>query len=430
MAFALFSAGLVFSIVREISIIIPLLFGLVCFAVTARCRGHSFPSVAKMAGRGMKKSLIVLRIFVLIGLLTAVWRAGGTVSFFVYYGIQIINPHFFILFAFVLTSLVSYALGTCFGAAGTIGVVLMVLARSGGADPVVTAGAVVSGAFFGDRCAPTSSSANLVANLTGTRLYDNIRLMFKTAFLPTLLTLAVYLYFSLKTPMENADASILSEIVSLHRLGFAAAFPALIIFVLPFLGFEVKSAMLLSILAGTLASVGVQKVPAAEILRVMVMGYRPDVPGRFAGIMAGGGLLSMARVAAIVLIASTYSGIFQGAGLLDGIQRFLERMSRRLSLYSVTAATGVVTNMFACNQTLSVMLTHQLMQGIYEREKRSPTALALDLEDTAILVAGLVPWSVAVAVPLTMLASDLRSIPYAVFLWLVPTVNLFLRRPG
>jgi NhaC family Na+:H+ antiporter len=427
LAVVFFLTGLVVSILWDVSIIVPLLFGLLCFAVCAFFRGSPWRDVARMAAGGMKKASGVLRVFVLIGLLTGVWRACGTIPFFVWYGIKIIDPRVFILCVFGLSCLVSYALGSCIGAAGTVGVVLMLLARSGGADTVLTAGAVISGVFFGDRCAPTSSSANLVAALTGTRLYDNVRNMFRTAFLPTALSLLIYLYLSLRRPMSGGDASVLSEIPAMFNLAPVTILPALLIFALPLAGVDVKRALCLSILSGAAIALWVQHIPLPDLGRALILGYKPSAPGRFASIVAGGGLLSMLKTMSIVLVSSAYSGIFDGAELLSGVRRFLERLSRRISLFPTTAATSVVTSMFACNQTLAVILTHQLMERIYERQGASRSLLAAHLEDSVILISGLIPWNIAVATPLMMMSADIRSIPAAVFLWLIPLVNLFPR---
>jgi NhaC family Na+:H+ antiporter len=233
LAVVLFLTGLAVSLANGVSILAPLLFGLVCFAGCALFRGHPWADVARMAARGTKKIASAIQIFLLIGLLTAVWRACGTVPLLVWHGIKFIDPRVFVLCAFVLSCVVSYALGTCLGTVGTIGVVLMVLARSGGADPAVTAGTILSGGFFGDRCAPASSSANIVASLTGTRVYDNIRGMFRTAFLPIGLSLLIYFCFSLRYPMRGGDAGVLSEIAAAFNLNPITILPALIIFALP-----------------------------------------------------------------------------------------------------------------------------------------------------------------------------------------------------
>ena len=143
-AFAFFVCALSVSVVIGVSIIVPLLAGVAVFAGTALHQGHSPAAVAKMTWRGMRKSMPVLKILLLVGILTAVWRSGGTISLCVYYGLSAISPRLFILSAFILSCCFSYAIGSCFGTAGTIGVVLMVLARSGGVDESIAAGAILS----------------------------------------------------------------------------------------------------------------------------------------------------------------------------------------------------------------------------------------------------------------------------------------------
>ncbi|MBP2666886.1 MAG: Na+/H+ antiporter NhaC-like protein, partial [Firmicutes bacterium] len=161
---------------------------------------------------GSKQSLVVIRIFVLIGAITAVWRACGTIPFIVYHGIGLMNAQYFILSAFLLSAMVSFLLGTSFGTVGTMGVVLMVLAKSGNVDVDVTAGAIIAGAYFGDRCSPMSSSATLVAALTGTQLYLNLGNMLKTSVLPFLLSCFGYVFLSLNNPLIVGNNPIVSAI--------------------------------------------------------------------------------------------------------------------------------------------------------------------------------------------------------------------------
>jgi len=424
-AFAIFSAALMVSVVSGVSIMAPLFLGLCLFAGTALKQGHSPGAVAKMTYRGVKKSIPVLVILVLIGILTAMWHAGGTISLCVYYGLSAINPRFFLLSAFILSCCFSYAIGSCFGTAGTIGVVIMALARSGGVDARIAAGVVLSGAFFGDRCAPVSSSANLVAALTETRLYGNIRNMFRTAFVPMLLSLAAYFFLSFGNPMQGDNAAALAELASAFELEPIMLLPAALILLLPILGVDVRKAMLASILAGAFLSVFARGIALPGLLHIAALGYEPTSDGRFARILAGGGILSMTRALGTVFVASAYAGIFEETGMLNGIRDFMERRCRRVTLYIATMAMSVVTIMFACNQTFSVILTSQFMKDIYDHRGVPREVMAIDLEDSVILIAGLVPWSIAVAMPLALMEADAGSIPYAVFLWLVPLVNLF-----
>lgn len=143
--FALFLAAMLFCLVKGFSLAWALLFALVLFFALGLRRGYGAKALVKMAWSKMPKSMIVLRILFFIGLLTGLWRSCGTIAFFIYHGIRVITPSLFILVAFLLTVLLSYALGTSFGVASTAGVVLMALARSGGVSEAVTAGVTIAG---------------------------------------------------------------------------------------------------------------------------------------------------------------------------------------------------------------------------------------------------------------------------------------------
>ena len=155
---AVFIAAMIACMIAGVDTFFALVLGIVLFSVIGLKRGHKLSALWRMMWSEGRKLIPLLAIFVFIGAITALWRSSGTITFFIYYGIQIIRPGIFILVAFLLTCLLSYALGTSFGVTGTVGIILMALARSGGVDTAITAGAVLSGAYFGDRCSPASSS--------------------------------------------------------------------------------------------------------------------------------------------------------------------------------------------------------------------------------------------------------------------------------
>ena len=376
---------------------------------------------------GSRQSLIVIRIFVLIGAITAVWRACGTIPFIVYHGIGLMNAQYFILSAFVLSCMVSFLLGTSFGTVGTMGVVLMVLAKSGNVDVDVTAGAIIAGAYFGDRCSPMSSSATLVAALTRTQLYLNLGNMLKTSVLPFLLSCVGYVFFSLNNPLIVGDNPIVTLIPQTFDISLIVLLPAVLILLLAAVKIDVKVSMGLSILTGIAIALQVQHVSAPDLLQYIATGYRLEQPGLLANVIQGGGLYSMFQVSLIVLISSAYSGLFAGTGLLQDIEQHCERISRKIGVYAGTALTSIATAAFSCNQTLAVMLTHQLTYKTYEKMKLSNYRLALDLENTVIIIAALIPWNIAGAVPAAALSADAGFIPYALYLFLVPLTNFFTR---
>ena len=153
-----------------------------------------------------------------------------------------------------------------------------------------------------------------------------------------------------------------------------------------------------------------------------------NAPGLFAGIIQGGGLYSMMNVSLIVLISSAYSGIFEGTGLLKQLELFCEKLSQKVGVYLTTILTSVASAAFSCNQTLAVMLTHQFSHKIYEKRQINNYKLAVDMENTVILISVLIPWNIAGAVPAATLSADAGFILYAFYLFLVPFTNFFTRK--
>lgn len=426
--FILFFAALLFSLYHDISILYALLLGLLGFTVIARTRGYRLRSLGGMMLKSSQTALIVIKIFVLIGAITAVWRACGTIAYIVYYGISMMQAEYFILFTFLLCCLVSFLLGTSFGTVGTIGVVLIVMAKSGNVNINIAAGAIIAGAYFGDRCSPMSSSANLVATLTHTKLYQNIANMIKTSVIPFIISLLCCLYVSLSHPLSFYDQQIQTDILNLFVLDNIVLLPAAIILLLAAFRVDVKLSMGVSIVSGILIGFFVQHIPFSHMLTYIALGYHTEHTGFFASIIQGGGLYSMLNVSLIVLLSSAYAGIFSGTGLLKDIEDFLQKLSEKITVYPTTILASLATAAFSCNQTLAVMLTHQFQHKIYERNALSPAQLALDMENTVILLSAVIPWNIAVAVPLAALSADSGAILYAFYLFLVPLANLFTRK--
>ena len=184
----------------HISLLFALLLGYVIFALYAIRKGFSLPEVLGMSAQGVPAAKNILTTFVLIGILTSLWRAGGTIPAIVCYSVRVMEPRLFLVCSFLLNCLVSFLTGTAFGSAATMGAVCMTMAAALGADPLMTGGAILSGVYFGDRCSPVSTSALLVADLTGTDLFGNIRQMLRTCLVPFALAAGLYLLFGLSSP--------------------------------------------------------------------------------------------------------------------------------------------------------------------------------------------------------------------------------------
>ena len=188
----LFCAGLLVCMAVGASILWALLGGLLLFLSYGRRRGFGWKALGQMALSGILAIKNILLTFLLIGMLTAVWRASGVIPVIVCYAARLLHPAVFLPMVFLLNSLVSVLTGTSFGTAATMGVICFTIGAAMGLDPLLVGGAVLSGIFVGDRCSPVSTSALLIAELTGTDIFANIRAMLRTGAVPFGLTLLFY----------------------------------------------------------------------------------------------------------------------------------------------------------------------------------------------------------------------------------------------
>ena len=418
-----FAVTLIGSIMAGIPILAALAIGyLIFFAYSLNC-GYSVKEIFAMSWKGIKTAKNILLTFLFIGMLTALWRAAGTIPAIVSYCAGLMNPAVMILMAFLLNCLVSVLTGTAFGTAATMGVICMTMAKAVGCNEILAGGAILSGVFFGDRCSPVSTSALLVAELTHTNIFDNIRLMVKTTILPLILTCVFYGVCGIVFPAAGSgNLSLAESFSSVFRLGLIPILPAVVIMVLSLFRVQVRKAMLASIVTALGVCLFWQHTDPSLIVGILVGGYKSPDPA-ISSMIDGGGIMSMVRVALIITISSSYSGIFEKTGLLNGLKSKMGTVSRKITPFGTILMTSVAAGMVACNQTLATMLVDQICKEL----EPDPQKFAIDMENSVIVVAPLVPWSIAGAVPLASVSAPLTSIVAAVFLYLLPLWHFGVR---
>lgn len=426
-AFIVFIVVMVSAIIFDFTMVIALLIGLVAFMLVGKKRGFSFKSMAKMGLEGGKSSLIVLEVMCIIGFVTATWRVSGTITVFVYYGMKVITPSLFLIITFLLSCLLSYALGTSFGVAGTVGVIFMTLARSGGVDPVITAGVLMSGVYFGDRGSPVSSSANMVASLTDTKIYDNVKQMMKTAIVPFVITLVVYSFLSVKNPISHVDAELVQAFENEFILSAWAFVPAVFMIMLPLLKVGVITSMGASIVSGIIVACVVQKVPFLEVIKICILGYHAEGDG-LGAILNGGGLVSMLEIVGVLIVSSCYSGIFSDTGMLDDLQEKLGSMCSKMGRYAVMFLMSLASAAIFCNQTIATLICADLLNKPYIEGGGTKEEMAIDMENTVILLACLIPWCLGCSVPLSFFGVGPECLPYAIYMYAVPLLYFLLKK--
>lgn len=423
----LFFASIVTCVITGRSMAWALIVAFLALFCAGLKRGYRVPALFEMSKKNVPKAMIVVRVLCYIGLLTGLWRSAGTISYFIYYGIRIISPTMFVLIAFLLSLLLSYAFGTSFGAASTVGVVLMALARAGGVSEAVTAGAIMSGIYFGDRGSPVSSCASLVAALTETDLYDNVKRMLKTAALPLALCVAIYSLLARANPITVIDEALLALLKESFGVSVWMLLPAAIMLVLPLFKLPIRRAMAISVVAAFVLTVTIQDLHMAEAVKIAVFGYHPE-NAALAQVMSGGGFISMFPTMVMNVFAAACTGLLEGMGLLEGLRGRLITMRGKIGLLPTLCLSGTGVIMCVCNQTIAIMMSHQLLGSIYEKEGKEHEEFAMDIANSIVTIAGLVPWSIACSVPLSMLDVGISALPYACYLYLIPVCYLLTKK--
>lgn len=419
-AILLFSLSLITCLLLKFSVVYALIIGYIIFIIYGLIKRHNLIILIKKSFEGVLTVKNILLVFILIGMITALWRASGTIAFIVYMGSKLISPSILILLTFLLCSILSVLIGTSLGTAATMGVICASIGKTMGVNPYYVGGAVLSGIYFGDRCSPMSTSALLIAELTKTNLYTNIKLMIKTSIIPFIVTCLFYLLLGFKSTISNISVDVTEIFKQNYNLNIIVIIPAILIVILSILKINVKKTMLVSIVISFIIAIFIQRDSVVALINYCIFGYHHPNE-RLNLMMKGGGILSMVNVSLIVGISSSYSGIFKETKMLVSLKKYLKDFSKKTSSYFVIFLSSIISGAIACNQSLGTILTNELCGELVEKQK-----MAIILENTIVLLAGLIPWNIAMEVPLKAIDVGIMAGVYAFYLYFLPLWNLIL----
>ena len=419
-AILLFSLSLITCLLLKLSVVYALIIGYIIFISYGLIKGHNLKILVKKSFDGILTVKNILLVFILVGMITALWRASGTIAFIVYVGAKLISPSILILLSFLLCAVLSVLIGTSIGTAATMGVICASIGKAMEVNPYYVGGAVLSGIYFGDRCSPMSTSALLIAELTKTNLYTNIKLMIKTSIIPFIVTCLFYLLLGFKSMVSNISVDVTEIFKQNYNLNIIVIIPAILIIILSILKINVKKTMLVSIVISFIIAMFIQRDSIVALINYCIFGYHHPNE-RLNLMMKGGGILSMVNVSLIVGISSSYSGIFKETKMLVSLKKYLKDFSKKTSSYFVIFLSSIISGAIACNQSLGIILTNELCGELVDRQK-----MAIILENTVILLVGLIPWNIAMGVPLKTIGIGVMSGIYAFYLYFLPLWNLFL----
>lgn len=388
--------------------------------VIAARLGHGWADLQEGIVEGIAKALPAVLILLSVGALIGTWIAAGTIPLLVRLGLQTISPRFFLVTACVLCSFISLFTGTSWGTVGTMGIALMGIAGGLGIPPAAAAGAVVAGAYFGDKLSPFSDTTNLAPVAAGSNLFDHIRHMLWTTLPAWVIGLAVYLIVGLQA-VSGAPSARVAAVVDVLRGSFSLSpwtlLPLPIVFY-----FAVRKRptvpgiLLASAVAGVLAMI-VQGESLAAVADAAVTGYVADTgDAAVDALLSRGGMDQMMEVTLIVFAAFAFAGIAGRAGMLDVVLNLLLRATRSTGqLVAATVGSTVLTAIITGSSYLTILMPGELFAPAYRRMNLAAKNLSRTLEDSGTVVVPLIPWSAAgVFMAATLGVATLDYLPWAV----------------
>ncbi len=373
--------------------------------------------------QSIMKGMPAMLIVVVVGALIGSWLAAGTIPMIIYYGLGLISPKMFLVTASLATGIVSVLTGTGYGTIGTIGVAFMGIAHGLGIPPGQAAGALVAGAYLGDKVSPFAANANFAVAIARVNIYDHIRHCLWTTVPAFGLGLIIYAAVGLSSDVI-AGASLAADDEVRQALAKAFVFspwlllPPAVTLLLASRNLPVMPGMLLSVAVAVALAVFVQHVPLVDALNITVTGFKPATGLPMVDkLLAQGGMEAMMRVTLIALAAFAFSGVLQKAGLLEPVLKQLFKFTTNTRrLVAATVGSCVVVELMTGAAFVTILLPTELFAPVYRQMGLAGKNLSRVVGDSGIVGVPLIPWSIAGAfmsgalgVPVTAYA------PWAIF---------------
>lgn len=382
-------------------------------------------------GVGLGPTLILL----VVGMLIGTWILSGTVPTMIYYGVQILNPQIFYAASALICAIVAISVGSSWTVAGTLGIGLMGIAGSFDLSPAIAAGAIISGAYFGDKLSPMSDTTNLASAVAGVDLFEHIRHMLWTTVPSFAIALLVFALIG------GGDASTPQEIEALQNslqiefnIGLHLLLPLLLMLFLVYKRFPAYPAILISALAGGVFALifqpdVVQGLAGDENLSrglaltkgvwiALFAGYESNSGNEFLdALLSKGGMSSMMNTVWLIICALGFGGILERTGILNyWLRRALRMVKGTGSLVATTVATCISTNVLAADQFMALALPGRMYRDAYKEYGLSPLNLSRTLEDSATITSALIPWNTCGAyMSATLGVATVVYAPFAIF---------------
>ena len=416
---------------------IPLLLAAVLAAVIGFFHHFSWKQMLEGITGAIAAALPSLLIILSIGILIAAWMAGGIIPAMVYYGLQILSPRFFLVTTLLLCSIVSVAIGSSLSTIGTVGAALFGIGTALGIPPAITAGAIVSGAYFGDKMSPLSDTTNLAPSVSGANLFDHIRHMMVTTTPTYILCILIYgiigLQFGSNTANTDQIAPTLSALEENFFIHPLLLIPAVLVLVMVIFRIPALPGLLGAAALGILSAVFLQGVPVQTIPQAMMDGFTASTGVETLDTLLNrGGIMSMMKTVALMVIALSFAGIFECTGMASSIlKKVVKRIktSKGLVIATILTAWGILIG--TGQQYVAIIMAGRLFQPLYKEHHLKPQNLSRALEDAGTVFGGIVPYSTGAGFTEGVLGvSAWQYGPFTFFGWINPIVSILIAASG
>ena len=418
---------------------IPMFIGVVGAALMALWLGYEWGNIEKFMMEGITRALQSVIILIIIGILVGMWIDAGVVPSMIYYGLQILSPGIFFIACVLICSITSLATGSSWGTMGTMGLALMGIGFGLGMAPGMTAGAVLSGAYFGDKMSPLSDTTNLAPAMAGTDVMTHVKFM----LLPTGVTYAICLIFFgvlgfLQHTSGAADLSAVEEICGALQGRFTISpillLPPVVVIVAVALKVPAIPGIALGILSGAILGLIVQpECTLGTLLDTGMYGFVPETGVEAVDdLLEAGGLMGMMFSVSLTILAMMFGGIMEATGQLEVIvSKLLKLVKGPASLVALTEVTCVLSNATMPEQYISIVIPGRMYAEEYRKMGLHPKTLSNALEGAGTVTSALIPWNTCgVYIEETLGIGVAQYGPWAVFNWLMPIMNIVLAVPG
>lgn len=411
---------------------IPLLVGVLAAAIVAKICGWRWSEIEKMMVNGVSRALPAVFILLIIGIIVGTWIASGVIPTMIYYGLSIIEPSLFIPLVALITGIVSITLGSSFTSIATIGIAFMAIGEGLGFPPGLVAGAVISGAYFGDKLSPLSDTTNIAPAMAETDLFSHIKHMLWDTIPAFVIALILYWFVGRSGVAAHA---VDTNGIDLIKTGLGDVFtlhPLLLlmpVFTIMLMMMRVPAIPALTIVGvvGAVLAVIVQGSSISTITNVMTSGFSVDSGiATVDSLLNKGGLLSMLGTIGLLLIATALGGILEETGAFEVVTRKMIAGVRSTgSLISTTIFSTFVVAFASGAQFLAIILPARTFVHTYKEMEIDTKNLSRCVEAAGTVGINLVPWGVpAIFAASTLGVSPGEFIPYAFFAFLVPLINI------